>query len=156
LFLSNLGKTVDGSREQRKGDNTVAAYLDPEARKSIDPLPNIPAQKVFLYEVSQLSDGDESRAAQLREVLQSFLGLRQPILPMIWYKPGKEHNLATLQKVNAKKIDICDRKYGKLSRGIVLRFVSIFRRRILLPLVRLVLSTRQLLSLNPNQLLCCR
>lgn len=92
------------------------SFLDVTIRRSLNPI-NAP-QKVFLYEVSQLSDSDDDRATQFRIDLQSFLGLRTPIDPMIWYKPGVKHeDEKVIGEVKAKKIDICSKRYGKEKRA---------------------------------------
>jgi hypothetical protein len=107
LFLSNLNKT-------NITDPNEIQYIGQKIRRSMDPLPRT-KQKVFLYDVRQLSDSDSGREAQLLTDLQSFLGLHEPISPMIWFKPGKKHeNENTLKKVNEMKINICDEKYIKL------------------------------------------
>lgn len=107
IFLSNLGKTnmtVDLNEQQ---------YVDEAFRKNLDPIPT--ARRVFLYEVSQLSDPDEGRALQFRTDLQNYLHLKEPIDPFIWYKPGfKNTNERNLDQVNSIKIDICDERYDKL------------------------------------------
>jgi hypothetical protein len=105
LFLSNLGKT-------NITDPNEIKYIGQKIRRSMDALHT--TQKVFLYEVSQLSDSDPGREAQLRTDLQTFLGLRKPIAPMIWFKPGKKHNEKVLERVNQKKINICDDKFTHL------------------------------------------
>jgi hypothetical protein len=90
-------------------------YIDIPMRKAIDPIRT--TRKVFLYEVSQLSDPDMDRSTQFRKDLQHFLHLKQPILPFIWYKPGQnrttDRNLK-VNVVNSRKIDICDSKYDAI------------------------------------------
>ena len=109
VFLSNLGKTnITTNMEEME-------YVDVHMRKAIDPIQT--KRKVFLYEVSQLSDIDEERSLQFRQDLQYFLHLRQPIPPLIWYKPGQNrttdnHNTAHVIRVN--KIDICDERYNAI------------------------------------------
>lgn len=94
-------------------DPAELQYIAPKIRRSMDPL-NMTQQKVFLYDVSQLSDPDPVREAQLLVDLQGFLGLTEPISPMIWFKPGKKHDNKLLQEVNSKKIDICEDQYINL------------------------------------------
>lgn len=112
LFLSNLGKTHMAT------DPDEQQYLAPEFRHTLDPIvkpPGKTSQKIFLYEVSQLSDPDPDRAADLRTTLQSFLNLTIPLDPMIWYRPGKQHkNQWELERLNAKKINICDAQHEAL------------------------------------------
>ena len=65
--------------------------------------------RVFLYDVDQLNDKDQGRSDQFRKDLQNFLHLRKELPPMVWFKPGrKTHSDKVLEKVNQKKIDICD------------------------------------------------
>jgi hypothetical protein len=110
LFLSNLGKT-------NITDPNEIQYISPKIRRSMDTLQT--KQKVFLYEVRQLSDSDPGRETQLLTDLQSFLGLTEPISSMIWFKPGLKHEQKTLEQVNEMKINICDEKYIKL-RGVLM------------------------------------
>jgi hypothetical protein len=69
-------------------------------------------RRVYLYEVSQLSDKDETRSSAIRDDLRQFLGLREPIAPFIWFKPGKNHTRQGLKRVEKKKIDICDDRFA--------------------------------------------
>ena len=103
LFLSNLGKT-------NMSDPNEIQYIGPKIRRSRDPL-ETKTQKVFLYDVRQLSDPDPGREVQLLTDLQSFLGLQEPISSMIWFKPGKKHDEKIMEHVNEQKINICDEKY---------------------------------------------
>lgn len=106
IFLSNLGKTPMSESEME--------WVAPAFTKNRDVF-RAP-QKVFLYEISQLGNGDvdESRASLFRKDLQSFLGLQAPIQPLVWYKPGVSHDNTTLERVNSKKIDICESQYDML------------------------------------------
>lgn len=107
IFLSNLGKT------NMTTDEMEQQYVDEPFRKTMDPVPT--SRRVFLYEVSQLSDPDEDRALQFRTDLQHYLHLKQPIDPFIWYKPGRNHtNERNLDEVLSRKIDICDERYAEL------------------------------------------
>ena len=93
-------------------------YVDVNYRnklKSILPNGQAISQRVLLYEVNQLSDPDPQRAIEFQTTLQHFLGLSVPLDPMIWFKPGKSHaDARTLEKVNSKKIDICDSAHDRL------------------------------------------
>ena len=109
VFLSNLGKTnITTNMEEMN-------YVDFEMRKAIDPIRT--TRKVFLYEVSQLSDRDAQRALQFREDLQHFLHLKQPIPPFIWFKPGQNRTAGSNNEENdaiSRKIDICDVQYDTI------------------------------------------
>jgi hypothetical protein len=97
LFLNNLGKTAN---------DTILRFVDSNYQKAINVIPT--KRKVFLYEVSQLSDRDEGRSLKLRQDLQSFLHLNQPIAPFIWFKPGLNHSDESVrQTIEMQQIDIC-------------------------------------------------
>lgn len=107
IFLSNLGKT------NMTTDETEQSFVDEPFRKIMDAVPT--SRRVFMYEISQLSDPDENRASQFRSDLQRYLHLKQPIDPLIWFKPGVNHtDERQLGDVNSKKIDICEARYEKL------------------------------------------
>jgi hypothetical protein len=105
LFLSNLGKTNTSDPEELQ-------WISTTIRRSMDRIPT--TQKIFLYDIRQLSDPDPVREAQLLVDLQGFLGLTEPIEPMLWFKPGKKHASKVLDEVNQMKIDICDDQYSAL------------------------------------------
>lgn len=97
MFLNNLGKTAN---------DTIYPFVDPKYRKGITVVPT--QRRVFLYEVSQLSDKDETRSLRLRQDLQDYLKLDKPIEPFIWFKPGKNHSDPSVkQAIESQKIDIC-------------------------------------------------
>lgn len=71
--------------------------------------------RVFLYEVDQLNDKNETRARQFRKDLQKFLHLRNELPPMVWFKPGrKDLSQREAEERNAKKINICDPEHAIL------------------------------------------
>jgi hypothetical protein len=105
IFLRNLGKT-------NTTDPDESRYIAKELMKFQRLIPS--KRRIFLYEVSQLSDKNETRSTAIRNDLQQFLGLREPIAPFIWFKPGKNHTPKELKRVDKKKIDICDDKFAKL------------------------------------------
>lgn len=103
--LINLSKTNRTEAELQ--------YVSPQwLPRSIRPLP--PNNRgIFLYEITQLSDTE--REAQFRIDLQRYLGLVQPIPPMMWFKPGKKHTDAhVIEKTSLKKINICDDEFREL------------------------------------------
>jgi hypothetical protein len=103
--LRNLGKT-------NTTDPDESRYIGMELRKFQRVISS--KRRVFLYEVSQLSDKDETRSTAIRADLQQFLGLKKPIAPFIWFKPGRNHTRQELKRIERKKIDICDDKFAKL------------------------------------------
>jgi hypothetical protein len=105
IFLRNLGKT-------NTTDPDESRYIAKGLRRFECVIPS--KRRIFLYEISQLSDKNETRSTAIRDDLQQFLGLREPIAPFIWFKPGKNHTREELKRVDKKKIDICDDKFAKL------------------------------------------
>ena len=91
--LSRLGKT----------DRT-----DPEELQLLGPIwakqRNLPKMEnpVFLYEISQMRDTDETRAAQYRRDLQSYLGLQTPLEPLTESEESHHEH-----PNKDKEIDIC-------------------------------------------------
>ena len=73
----------------------------------IQPLPN----EIFLFELSQLGDKDDSRKRQLRSDIQDFLGLTQDLPEAIHYTPGKKWDEKTQAEKDRLKIRICDDQY---------------------------------------------
>lgn len=103
--LANLGKTRQTNAERalmpRWGQRFLEKY-------------NLTG-RVFLYEVDQLNDENETRAQQFRKDLQKFLYLKNELPPMVWFKPGRKHlSEEELIKANAKKINICDPEHNIL------------------------------------------
>jgi hypothetical protein len=106
-FLSQLGKTPMTSQSEL---DLLQLGLDPV---------KTPVGKVFLYEVSQLSeseDGGGSRSTQFRDDLRDFLELTQDIPPFPTVNTaGKFDHLAPIkQQVDKEKIDICDPEHDEI------------------------------------------
>jgi hypothetical protein len=122
LFLSNLGKTS-------MTDPAEYQYFGRSRRTPIDLRTNTTTKRrVFLYEVSQLSDKDSVRGEDFRRSLQTFLHLTVPLDPMIWYKPGKVHDNANrLARLNAQKMNICDPHHQVLHRVLMEQAVNASR-----------------------------
>jgi len=111
-YLSNLGKT-NLSQEERM-------LFGPQKMHQKDRPKHGWKGRVFLYDVDQLDDQDEVRAHRFRRDLQSFLYLRKKLPPMVWFKPGrKTHSEATLEKVNNKKVDICEDQYKQVRESLL-------------------------------------
>lgn len=68
--------------------------------------------KVFLYELSQVSDSNEMRARTYRHVLSDFLGLSQPLDPLLIHGDSESSS-------SDSAIDICDEKYTDLRAKLV-------------------------------------
>jgi hypothetical protein len=105
VFLANFGKTNFTSVDE-------LALIDPDMQKALDPVPT--RRRVFLYEISQLSD--PQRESQFRKDLQVFLHLQKPIDPFAWFKPGKNRTdeKADTKQFNRDKINVCEDRYMEL------------------------------------------
>jgi hypothetical protein len=104
--LAQLGKTALTKEEQKIFPISSQRWFGKKMNLS---------NRVFLYEVEQLSDKNASRAKDFRKDLQRFLYLRKPLPPMVWFKPGRKDLGDEYQKrVNEKKIDICDDQFVML------------------------------------------
>lgn len=99
VHLSMLGKTetVDDEEELK----LLLPFADPSTVAKYPFSPN----EVFLYDVSQPFDLDETRSQAFREDLQNFLGLEQPLDPLDVRSSSQNTNYA---------IDICDSKFTQL------------------------------------------
>ena len=93
LHLDNLGKT-DRSSEEKK--ILSRGHLKrPRLPKMSNP--------VFLYDLNQISDKNETRVNQYRSDLKKYLGLRNDLQPIKSSHTSKNFHFA---------IDICEDKYG--------------------------------------------
>jgi hypothetical protein len=120
-------------------DSNEYQYVHPSFRRSLAPV--TVTGPVFLYEVNQLSHTvvptstptstttTTTKAAatsaqtqpqaqaptEFLQSLQSFLDLDMPLNPMIWFRPGRQHNDSQVQaRLEALKINICDPVYEPL------------------------------------------
>eukprot|EP00816_Leptocylindrus_hargravesii_P002039 CAMPEP_0196816242 /NCGR_PEP_ID=MMETSP1362-20130617/54270_1 /TAXON_ID=163516 /ORGANISM="Leptocylindrus danicus, Strain CCMP1856" /LENGTH=419 /DNA_ID=CAMNT_0042193493 /DNA_START=64 /DNA_END=1320 /DNA_ORIENTATION=- len=75
--------------------------------------------KVFLYNMDQLADQNSTRTEQFREDLRGFIGLKDPLPPVLHHTPGKKHEEEEQAKRNALKINICEKQYEKLREVLV-------------------------------------
>jgi hypothetical protein len=95
LHLNLLGKTNQTAREKK------LLQPFPSNVSKLAPMHN----KVFLYELSQLYDEDETRSHKYRRDLGNFLGLKHALPPI-----GSTHT-----SKNAKlDLDICEERYRPL------------------------------------------
>jgi hypothetical protein len=94
--LDNLGKTPRSDPFEKKllGSQRRDAHQVPRMRN-----------EVFLYEISQLVDANQTRATQYRTDLKDYLGLRNDLMPVV--SPNTS-------KPKMKAMNICDAKYQLL------------------------------------------
>jgi hypothetical protein len=133
LFLRQLqkvpGLTEFEARMSRAAGHTYAPNY------TVPLLPN----PVFLVEVQQLSDADETRRAALRTDLQTFLNLSTPFRmteKVIHSTPGKDWRDASVQAEKDRyKINICDAEHVSVRQELLrmARTSSAWIRNFLLP-----------------------
>jgi len=102
LHLDNLGKTPRSAEEEK------LLTWDTERPK----LPKI-RNPVFLFEINQTQDENQTRADLYRSDLQHFLGLKEGLEPI--ESPSKKKSSTKRDLAcETKCIDICDDTYGSL------------------------------------------
>jgi hypothetical protein len=73
------------------------------------------SSQIFLYEIGQMSDENESRATTFRNDLQKFFELKSPFPPII------PRNVNTRTKTHPNAIHICDDRYNDLRETLIAR-----------------------------------
>ena len=63
---------------------------------------------VFLFEIGQLSDSDESRNVAFRKDMQNFLGLQMELADIGHHTPGRSWAEEKQRKKDKNKINICE------------------------------------------------
>jgi hypothetical protein len=105
-FLSQLGKT---QQDTSKELDLLTMGLTPV---------KTPVGKIFLYDLSQLSESEDGRiqSTQFREDLKAFLGLTVDIPPFPTIDTsGRFDFLEPIkQQTDANKIDICDNEHARI------------------------------------------
>jgi hypothetical protein len=106
-YLANLGKTNMTDAELK---------LFPRKRKQNQTKsPN----KVFLYDTTQLNDKNKTRQAHFMRDLENYLGLTQELPPPLHFVPGKKVSSELQKERDAKKINVCDKKYASKRESLI-------------------------------------
>ena len=152
IYLRNLGVTATAAASQNEmpdGLDKQIVQFEKSMHKAagikyikVTPLPN----PVFLFEISQLHELNETRKRAFRDDVSDFLGLDAPLLSldMPHSKPGRTWEDAQLQaEKDAAKIDICEDEYAELRRVLLRqsRTTAVWIRRVLLPTGRVRVSS---------------
>jgi hypothetical protein len=109
-----FGKTNMTDPVERKLLHLPARYND---ATTLSTIPN----RVFLYDVGQLYDKDESRVSIFRRDLTTFLGLTTPLTN----SSSASNNMTTTAKITTEKsnkyahIDICHADYDAIRKELV-------------------------------------
>jgi len=137
VFLAGLGKTNATSLEGLDMEGIYAA----NHAKLPPPMPN----KVFLYDMAQLADRNETRRAQFGRDIQKYLGLTAEMPPIV----HKNEGMARQNETNHRGyIDICDYEHHKLRRELMkaARAASIWMRTYFLDSKDVYVSSREYLE----------
>jgi hypothetical protein len=81
--------------------------------------------RVFLYELQQLNESNETRAIMFRRDLKTFLYLKEELPPMVWHRSG--HKIKTskrLRELNAKTLNICDPEHNSLRKVLMTHAIN--------------------------------
>ena len=114
LWLARLGKTPLASNEELR---LLPPPFVKRTQKAGGVQPSI--AKVFLYDLSQLSDADSTRSTQYRKDLASFLDVHEDLPPIKKVKPGKKWEAEHQEHRDNNKINICDEEHS-LVRSVLL------------------------------------
>lgn len=113
LHLLKLGKqnqlpAGSAPRTTPRAESVLSLYKRKWFNTSTVPvMPN----PVFLFDVDQLSDANETRSRQFRDDVQRFLGLDSELPPMVRTKPGKVWGPVVQAKKDRHRINICDDEF---------------------------------------------
>jgi hypothetical protein len=118
FHLIRLGKQhwQNGTGTPRRPPTPLETHIVGRYRRAaynltaIAPLPN----PVFLYAVEELADKDVARQANFRRAVQDFLGLSEPLPPLIHYAPGRRWTGKIQRERNGLKMDICGDRFAPL------------------------------------------
>ena len=102
---------------------------------------------VFLFELGQLGDTNETRRTQFQTDVQHYLGLNTPLAPVHHFVPGREWPPAVQAARDRLKINICEYDYIPLRREL-LRQATLSADWI----EQVFLSSHQVFSSNPEHL----
>lgn len=106
--LAGLGKTPR-SNEELSIMNRFCRM--PKFKKQLQSYETIP-NKVFIYDMEQLADKNESRSYIFREDLRRYIGSKSELPPMI-------HKSTKGEKRNVRKIDICSNEHDEVRNVLV-------------------------------------
>jgi hypothetical protein len=121
LHLLRLGKQNQNSSSTPPSPSERAERVLRLYRKkwyNASAVPVIP-NPVFLFDVEQLGDANETRSRRLRDDVQQFLGLEGEMPPLVRTKPGKVWGPAVQAKKDRYRIDICEDEYAPVRANLI-------------------------------------
>ncbi|GKY93588.1 hypothetical protein MPSEU_000326200 [Mayamaea pseudoterrestris] len=126
-YLLALGKQflqIDGSSNATSYElselEREIVYHHPYRRKpmnisTIQPIRN----KIFIFELGQLGDANETRRQQFQSDVQQYLGFKAPLAPVHHFVPGKVWPAPVQAAKNELKMNVCDHDYIPLRRELL-------------------------------------
>jgi hypothetical protein len=119
-MLLKLGKSNYNTTAIRQSTELEEKIVRRNKRSwfNVSEVPYLP-NPVFLFEMGQLADTNETRSAAFRKDFQTYLGL-DTILPLLpHHKPGRSWDTENQRKKDEKKIDICDERWKPVRRDLL-------------------------------------
>ena len=119
-YLMRLGKTNYNGTGWRKTTELEEQIVGRFKRNwyNVSEVPYIP-NPVFLFELGQLADTNETRSNQFREDFQSFMGLTEDLPKILQSRPGQNWDRVTQHQKDKNKIDICDQQWRPVRRELL-------------------------------------
>jgi hypothetical protein len=119
-YLMRLGKTNYNGTGKRGTTELEEEILGrfPRNWYNLSETPYKP-NPIFLFELRQLADTNETRSTQFRQDFQSFLGLKQNLPDMVHFKPGQNWDREIQKQKEEKKIKICDEQWIPVRRELL-------------------------------------
>ena len=112
--LANLGKTKLSSEEEwQYFSKDFRLKIEKKRNTTGERTPALHRNKVFLYDIEQLSDKNEARLSQFLLDLKNYLGLTRDLPPPIKQVPGREISAEIQEQRSSLKINVCDEKYAE-------------------------------------------
>ena len=136
-ILSLLGKTSMDTDEEL---DLLKGFLRTD---EINDWPQRLPNKIFFLDTAQMSDTNETRAGLFRQDLQDFLGLKEPLPPVLHVRPGKDRQID-----EALKLDMCQPEQDEVRQELmrISRKASVWFRKFFLESEDVVVSTREYLD----------
>lgn len=136
-ILSLLGKTAMDTDEEL---DLLKGFL---RKDEISDWPQRLPNKIFFLDTAQMSDKNETRAALFRNDLQAFLGLKQPLPPVLHVRPGKDRKVD-----ESLKLDICRPEQDEVREELlrISQKASIWFRKFFLESEDVIVSSREYLE----------
>ena len=134
LSLARLGKTDMTAPEEVQMKRRYPKVLQNANYPRLE-------NKIFLFDVGQLADTNETRTQAFQADMQEFLGLTEELPPLV----HKNKKNATKHATEDQNIDICERQYDVLRAKLMesARFASVWIRKYFIESEDVVVSSKE-------------